>query len=98
MEKYNVIRDLERGPVRSASLAQEGSSRPSSWAQTPPNIDIFDKKSPMYYKKVDPLTNIDFSRVIPGERKKTPTTEDGGAGAVSSKMEKKDTDCPAIEE
>lgn len=71
MEKYNVIKDLERGPVRSASVAYEGGSRPTSWAPTPTNVDIFDKKSPMYYKKVDPLNNIDFSKILPGEHKKS---------------------------
>lgn len=70
MEKYNVIKDLERGPVRSASIAHESGTRPTSWAQPPTNSDIFDKKSPMYYKKVDPLNNIDFSKVLPAEDKR----------------------------
>jgi len=70
MEKYNVIKDLERGPVRSASIAHDSVlPRPQSWAQSPTSTDIFDKKSPMYYKKVDPLNNIDFSRILSSERK-----------------------------
>lgn len=93
MEKYNhLLRDV---PASRASICSETAmltSRPTSWGSvTSPNDNIFDKKSPNYYKKVYPLTNVDISKVK--KLPKTPEDADTG-GPPPSKVEKVSTEEP----
>lgn len=91
MEKYNHM--LRDGPNRPALSSESAASRPTSWGPLNYSKDnIFDKKSPNYYKKVDPLTNIDFSKIKMSP--KTPEDADTG-GPPPSKVDKREDVCPA---
>lgn len=87
MEKYNhLLRDTT--PLWSSVSSEPSAtpSRPTSWGSATQTTDnIFDKKSPNYYKKVYPLTNVDLNKV-----KKAPKTlEDADTGGPPpSKVEK----------
>lgn len=88
MEKYN---HLLREPGRPAQSTESNASRPTSWGSLNyPKDNIFDKKSPNYYKKVDPLNNIDFSKLK--KSPKTPEDVDTG-GPPPTKVDKKDENC-----
>ncbi|EEB18736.1 RUN and FYVE domain-containing protein, putative [Pediculus humanus corporis] len=103
MEKYNhLLRDVPPSrssmsfdssglppPTLPPSASSASASRPTSWgsSNSQTNDNIFDKKSPNYYKKVYPLTNVDLSKL-----KKSPKiSEDVGdsvGGPTPSKLEK----------
>ncbi|KAL0274936.1 UNVERIFIED_CONTAM: hypothetical protein PYX00_002952 [Menopon gallinae] len=91
MEKYNhLLRDV---PARQNSTGSDGTAaRPTSWGSVNyPKDNIFDKKSPNYYKKVDPLNNIDFSKITKKSPKTPEDVETGGP--PPSKVDKKDENC-----
>lgn len=91
MEKYNhLLRDV---PARQSSATSDGTAaRPTSWGSINyPKDNIFDKKSPNYYKKVDPLNNIDFSKITKKSPKTPEDVETGGP--PPSKVDKKDENC-----
>ncbi|KAK6628627.1 hypothetical protein RUM43_002442 [Polyplax serrata] len=93
MEKYNNL----LSPTSRASISSEGGatpSRPTSWGVVgQSSLDVFDKKSPNYYKKVYPLTNVDLSKVK--KSPKTPEDADTG-GPPPSKVEKVSEEDPTV--